>query len=207
MTAAAVGAARGQPLNWSGTLTVSETEDLIGRCKIGDRNAFAALYRAYVPMVYRYVAGRVDRSKVEDFVAEAFVKALRNINRFEFRGVEFSAWLIRIARNLILDHAKSPAVTREILHDVTPEPRGIAGTESQVLAALDAEALRGALTRIRPEHRRVLELRFIQGRSGGETASIMGRTEGAVRVLQYRALQALRKELEETAPELISKLA
>lgn len=186
---------------WTGALGIDETQDLIARAKAGDRQAFASLYRAYVPIVHRYVATRIEASKVEDFVAEVFVKALRNISRFEFRGIEFSAWLVRIARNLILDYVKSAPMTREVLHDVTPEVMG-PETESEAFANLDRETLKSALERLRPEYRRVLHLRFIQGLSGEDTAKVMGKTVGSVRVMQYRALQALKREIEENAPHL-----
>jgi len=186
------------PSRWSGSLSISETEDLVHRVKLGDTQAFATLYRAYVSCVHRYVANRVDSSRVEDVVAEVFVRALKNINRYEFRGQEVSAWLIRIARNILLDQMKSAQHRREVLHHATPELADEDLLEHTVLSSLDAENVRGAMTRLRPEHREVLERRFLKGDSGSQVAEAMERSEGAVRILQYRALKALKTELQES---------
>ena len=183
------------PSGWSGDLSLLETQELVSRIKEGDGQAFATLYRTYVSTVHRYVARRTDPSRVEDIVAEVFVRALKHIQKFEFRGQEVSAWLIRIARNLLLDQLRSASNRREVLHDETPEVVDDE-LERTVLSILDAEAIRTALSSLRPEHQTVLDFRFLKGYSGYETAEAMDRTEGAVRVLQYRALRALKKELE-----------
>lgn len=185
---------------WNGTITPSETEQLVARAKIGDQKAFAALYREYVQIVHRYVASRVhDRQKAEDLVAEVFVRALRNISKFEFRGVEFSAWLVRIARNLVVDHAKARQTTMEVPHDITPESSSEDHSDLTI-AALDARIIRSALEAMIPEHRKVLELRFVDSLNINETAEKMGKTPGAIRVLQYRALKAMKRHLDEFAP-------
>ena len=206
MTAAAIA----QPVhtgNWYGNITPTQTEELVARARIGDQKAFASLYREYVQLVHRYVGSRVhDRQKAEDIVAEVFVRALRNISKFEFRGIEFSAWLVRIARNLIVDQGKSRLSTMEVLHEVTPEGK----TEDHAdltIAALDAQVIRSALADMIPEHRRVLELRFIDCLNINETAHRMSKTPGAVRVLQFRALKAMKRYLDAKVPhaaELVS---
>lgn len=189
--------------NWTGALSVDQAHDLIAQAKTGDRQAFAGLYREYVPIVHRYVAARISGSaRVEDFVAETFVKALRNIERFEFRGIEFSAWLVRIARNLILDQARSARANLEITTDVIPESASAADSGTEALALLDAEVLRQAMSTLLPDHQRVLALRFVEGRPVSEVAALMSKTEGGVRVIQYRALRALKREIERNAPEL-----
>ena len=185
---------------------MDEAKDLISRAKIGDREAFAALYRQYVPHVHRFVASRVQGSqKVEDIVAETFVRALKNISRYEFRGIEFTAWLIRIARNLILDVAQSNYSTLEVAHDVMPEAQAEDEIEATIINASDAQMLHTTMSKLVAEHQRVLELRFVQGRSVIETAKLMSKTEGAVRVLQFRALKAMKRELLKDSVELAAK--
>lgn len=192
---------------WHGSITPEQSKDLISAAKLGDQKAFAALYREYLPMVHRYVSSKVSgAAKAEDLVAEVFVRALKYIGRYEFRGIEFSAWLVRIARNLILDQAKSGYATLEVLHDETPEPRG-SDLADMAIERLDAEVLRTTLSKMIPDHEHVLRLRFVQGNSVAETAKIMDRTEGAIRVLQFRALRAMKRELARTAPELVSSWA
>lgn len=192
---------------WHGSITPEQTKDLISAAKLGDQKAFAALYREYLPMVHRYVSSKVTgAAKAEDLVAEVFVRALKYIARYEFRGIEFSAWLVRIARNLILDQAKSGYATLEVLHDETPEPRG-SDLADMALERIDAEILRNTLSKMIPDHRQVLQLRFVQGHSVAETSKIMHKTDGAIRVLQFRALRAMKRELERTAPDLVTSWA
>lgn len=189
--------------SWTGAVSVDDAQRLISNAKLGDREAFAELYRVYVPFVHRFVSSRVNGAqKAEDLVAETFVRALRNITRYDFRGIEFSAWLTRIARNLIIDQSRSSASNLEILADETPETRTAADSGDLALAALDAQTLRNALSRMIPDHRRVLELRFIKGLSVAESAKLLSKTEGAVRVLQFRALRAMKRDIEKSAPEL-----
>ncbi|MEO7804240.1 MAG: sigma-70 family RNA polymerase sigma factor [Actinomycetota bacterium] len=201
---ASAGAAQVAQGNWTGSLSVDQAHDLISLAKSGDRQAFASLYREYVPVVHRYVAARISgAARVEDLVADTFVKALRNIERFEFRGIEFSAWLVRIARNLILDQARSSHAKLEITTDVIPDLTVGADSGSEALALLDAEVLRRAMTALLPDHQRVLQFRFVEGRPVNEVAQLMAKTEGGVRVIQYRALRALKREIERNAPELV----
>lgn len=172
-----------------------EIEGLISDAKIGDREAFGRLYEIYVPQVYRYVASKARRPMVEDFVADTFVKALRSIERFEFRGVDFGAWLISIARNLIYDYAKSHRASKEILRDELPDASDD-HTEDEVIALLRAETVRRALTRVPEDHRSVLRLRYFDGRTAKEAGEELARSPGAIRTLQYRALASLKVELD-----------
>jgi RNA polymerase sigma-70 factor (ECF subfamily) len=182
--------------------STGEVEELIRQAKIGDREAFGRLYHTYVPDVYRYVASKVRPSLVEDLVADTFVRALRSIERYEFRGTDLSAWLVRIARNLIYDHVKSHRTTREILQDEIPDA-GAEETEPEVMSRLAGESVRRALTRVTVDHRAVLQLRYLDDLTANEAALQMGRSPGAVRILQHRALASLRKEIEAEAPELV----
>lgn len=187
---------------WNGNISPNETEQLVARAKLGDQKAFAALYREYVHIVHRYVSSKVhDKQRAEDLVAEVFVRALRNISRFEFRGIEFSAWLVRIARNLVVDHAKSRQTTMEVPHDVTPEAHSEDHADLTI-AALDARIIRSALEAMIPEHRKVLQLRFVDSLNINETAERMDKTPGAIRVLQYRALKAMKRHLDQVAPHM-----
>lgn len=181
--------------------STDEVEELIRQAKIGDREAFGRLYHIYVPHVYRYVASKVRPSLVEDLVADTFVRALRSIERYEFRGTDLSAWLIRIARNLIYDHVKSHRNSREILQDEIPDA-GAEETEPQVMSQLAGETVRDALTRVAVDHRAVLQLRYLEDLTTDEAAVQMSRSPGAVRILQHRALASLRREIEAEAPEL-----
>ncbi|MBI4729652.1 MAG: sigma-70 family RNA polymerase sigma factor [Acidobacteria bacterium] len=187
----------------SGDLSVSlssppsEAEALVARAKAGDREAFAALYRQYLPNVYKFLYYRLgNRTRTEDMTAEVFLRALRKIGDFTWTGADFGAWLLRIARNLILDEAKSSRARLEILDDELPEEAGEVETaETAVMENLTQAEVYKAITKLRPDQRDVITLRFLQGLGVSEVAAIMGKKEGTVRTLQFRGLKTLEKIL------------
>lgn len=187
----------------SGSLVQStpqaEVHDLIQKAQRGDRAAFTALYRMHVNSVYRYLSYRLrDTSTAEDLTAEVFLRVLKKIGDFEWRGIDFNAWLIRIARNILLDHLKSSGTRLEVVGIPEDQPTSTThapGSDLEALDRLDREDLYKGLAQLRPEHQEVLYLRFLQGLSSIETAQAMGKTEGAIRVLQFRALKHLLKVL------------
>lgn len=154
-----------------------------------DPARFAAVYEAHFARVYAYVVRRVrDRHEAEDVTSEVFHDALLNLGRFEWRGVPFAAWLFRIARNAIADRWQRAARERG-----TPAP------EPAVEPVLPADEERARLYRLVRElpadQRLVIEMRFAQERSIREIAERLGRTEGAVKQLQFRAVQSLRARM------------
>lgn len=184
--------------------TELDIETLVSRAQRGDRSAMGAIYRQYVKTVYKYLSYRLrNTAAAEDLTAEVFLRVLRKIESFEWRGIDFSAWILRIARNVLLDYVKSSGNRFEIVGIPAGEiPEATSpGSDLQVLDELDKEALHKALNLLRPEHQEVLYLRFLQGLSSTEVAKVMGRTEGAIRVLQFRALKQLVKVMKTTNPE------
>ncbi len=150
-----------------------------------DRKRFGALYERNFDAVYAYVARRVpNRSDAEDITATAFHKALANLHRFEWRGVPFAAWLIRIAANEIADRAPRRAPS------LLPLP------DDSTLEQVEHRAMLFQHVRALPaDQRRVLEMRFAEQWTVREIAEALGRSDGAVRQLQFRALQTLRAGL------------
>lgn len=182
-----------------------EVAELISQAKQGDQSAFGSLYRLHVSSVYKYLSYRLrDTATVEDLTAEVFLRALRKIDTYEYRGIDFSAWLMRIARNILLDHVKSSGSRLEIVGIAPGEAAAgtVPGSDLEVLDRLDREELHAALNRLRPEHQEVLYLRFLQGLSSSEAAEAMGKTEGSIRVLQFRALKQLLKIMKSQQAEL-----
>jgi RNA polymerase sigma-70 factor (ECF subfamily) len=156
-----------------------------------DPARFDALYAANFERVYAYVARRVpDRDEARDLTSEVFHRALRNLPRFEWRGVPFAGWLMRIAANAIADRAERWAREREM--PAGPVPQSPAPEDD------DFEA-RGRLFRLVDalplDQRRVVALRFAEHRSIRDIAIELGRSEGAVKQLQLRALTTLRRQL------------
>ena len=155
---------------------------------------FAGLYESYFELVYAYIARRVrNRDVAEDLTSDVFHKALANLGTFEWRGAPFAAWLIRIAANAIADEAKRsgrevPAATR------TREP----SSEPDLSAAEDGARLFRLVNDLPADQRQVIVERFVEQRSIREVAQQLGRSEGAVKQLQFRALANLRAQMEGT---------
>ena len=172
-----------------------EEESIARRLQKREPEAWSAVYEEYFPRVYRYIALRVsNRTEAEDLTEQAFLKALQSIDSFKWRGVPFSAWLFRIARNLVIDYwrtAKSktslPLDESLVSDDVDPET--IAERN------LDIKQVFQAMGQLTQSQRDVMELRFFGGLSVNEVAKVLGKSEGAVKVMQHSALAALRKRL------------
>jgi RNA polymerase sigma-70 factor, ECF subfamily len=187
-----------------------EVVALVDRARTGDAQAFADLYDRYVDQIFAYVYRRVGhRQLAEDLVGDVFLRAFRRLGTFEWQGVDLGAWITTIARNRVHDHFKSARFRLERTTDEVrePAPQGQATEDPERIAvARDlARALGTALEGLKGEHREVIELRFVHDLSVAETATIMERSVGATKALQYRALKALGNAVQDH-PEL-AKLA
>ena len=176
--------------------TPPEIPDLLQRAKEGDRQAFAALYRTYLPTVYKFLYYRMGNNKAvaEDMTAEVFLRALRKIGDFHWTGADFGSWLLRIARNLVLDNAKSSRARLELLNDEMPESEpdeSDVDRDGRAAPTSRTRASTGAIKKLSPDQRDVITMRFIQGMDVTEVAQAMGKKEGTVRTLQFRGLKAL----------------
>jgi RNA polymerase sigma-70 factor, ECF subfamily len=177
------------------TLDDETIERLVAVARGGDPEAFDALFDHYYGSVYRFVAARVGRpSDAEDLAQLVFVKALEALPRYESRGVPFGGWLFRLARNVVIDHLRTHREHATL--DVIAE-RHDEGDGPDELAAIrqEMDSVAHALRRLTPEQREAIELRFFAGLSAREAAVTMGRQEGTIRGLQFRAIAALRREL------------
>jgi RNA polymerase sigma-70 factor, ECF subfamily len=164
-----------------------------------DPRQFAELYEANFHRVYAYIARRVhDRARAEDLTAEVFKRALINLPRFEWRGVPFAAWLLRIASNAIADQAGEQANLVQSDEALEETLASGTGADSQTAEAdLERAVMLGKLVDSLPQDQRlVLMRRFIEQRSIREVAGELGRSEGAIKQLQVRALRTLREKLE-----------
>lgn len=164
----------------------------------GDSDAFASLFRITMPSVYRYLYGRCgDAALAEDLAQDAYVRAMRAIkSSFKGGSSDFLAWMIRIARNRFLDHVKSGRVRWEVVVDELPVTVATGNPESEALASVEGADLRKALSRLTDEQQEIVLMRFFQGLQIAEVAGATGRTEGAVKALQFRALRALARILQ-----------
>lgn len=171
--------------------------ELVSRAQQGDGEAFGLLYDRYLDTVYRYVFYRVgSKPLAEDLVSETFLRALRRIGSFEWQGRDFAAWLITIARNIVADHYKSGRFRLEVsTADMLDADQATEGPENAVLEGITNVALLDAVKRLNGEQQECVVLRFLQGMSVLETAQAMGKTEGAIKALQYRAVRTLGRML------------
>ncbi len=176
---------------------------LVQRAQAGDAEAFGELYDRYVDLVYRYVSYRVGSPQLaEDLTSETFLRALRRIGSFTWQGRDVGAWFVTIARNLIADHYKSgryrlETSTDDVTTSVSAGSLAEAGPEDAVLEGMQNKVLLEAVKQLNAEQQECIVLRFLQGLSVAETAQVMGKNDGAIKALQYRAIRTLGRLLPE----------
>ena len=166
---------------------------LIAKAQQGATEAFGDLYNRYYPTILRFVYLRISSPQdAEDLTDDIFLRAWNNVHKYDERGIPFAAYLFQIARNALIDHyRKNRATITSIddieLQDMDPEP------EDTVSSRLEFQELKRRMEFLPEDYQIVLTLRFLSGLSPEETARMMNRSEGAVRVLQFRALSALKR--------------
>jgi RNA polymerase sigma-70 factor (TIGR02952 family) len=170
-----------------------ELRDIVLRARDGESDAFGVLYDRYVDLVYRFVYYRVGtHALAEDLTSETFLRALRRMSLFTWQGKDFGAWLVTIARNIVLDHFKSSRYRLEICTaELLETGRWEEGPEGAVLDSFTHRALFSAVRQLGSEQRECVVLRFLHGLSVAETAEVMGKNTGAIKALQYRATRSL----------------
>lgn len=176
-----------------------EIEALVLECQDGSHQAFERLYELFVDPIYRYIYYRVNAAEVEDLVETVFMKVWEKIHQYKpKKKTTFSSWIFRIAHNLVVDtyRAQTDRHVEELDPNLMSED-GIADPKSATQQALDQGTLRSALSRLKKPYREVLIHKFINDLSNKEIADILDKSEGSLRILQFRALKALKKELED----------
>ena len=166
--------------------------------KEGDSSAFGRLYDYYQPMIYRFVLVKIGRrEEAEDITHQVFLHAWQNIRGYRHRGHPFGSWLYKIARNQVIDHYRSRKndvsleSAENIITATTDEPVSVS-------RKMEMEKVVKGIRALKTEYQDVIILRFIEDLSVKETASTMHKTEGAVKLIQHRAVEALKKELHES---------
>src|SRR4051812_44561358 len=177
------------------TLDDAALERLVEASRAGDSEAFGQLFDHFHGPIYRYIASRVQRpADAEDLTQLVFVKALEALPRYESRGVPFGGWLFRLARNSIIDFVRTRHEHADL--DGVAERQGLeAGPDQVAVNREDMDAVGVALAALTDDQREAIALRFFAGLSAREAAEAMGKQEGTIRGLQFRAIAALRREL------------
>jgi RNA polymerase sigma-70 factor, ECF subfamily len=175
---------------------VSENES-VERASKGDTEAFSLLYERYVTRIYNYIYYRTGNPhEAEDLTSRVFHRALHHIENYDNRGIPFSAWLYRIAHNLVANWHRDNSRRKEVpLEDYTQLPYRAAAPETSVVNTQELEDLLKCIRRLPADRQQLLILKFVEGMSNAEVAVIMMRSEGAIKSLYHRTLMALRDEL------------
>src|SRR3954468_23699834 len=171
------------------TPTQDAMRELVERAQAGDRDALEELYLLHFDRIYSYLHMSVgNRHDAEDLTTQTFLKMLESIGRFRWQSVPFSAWLFRIAHNLAMDHFR--AGRRWQPEEDVPEPLGSEerSAEEQAMHSIGRASMLEMIEGLSPEQQQVLTLKFVFNFSNGEAATILGKTEGAIKSLQHRAL-------------------
>src|SRR5579884_1622348 len=171
--------------------------DLVERASKGSGEAFGQLYTIYVDRIYNYIYYKTGHSSdAEDLTEQVFIKAWEAIRRFRFEGKPFAAWLFKVARNVVIDHyrtRKSNSDLSEVISAIAHE----GDTEDLAQWRASAQLLMSTIRRLTDEQQQVILLKFIDGMDNTEISATMGKKEGAIRALQYRALLALQRILQD----------
>jgi RNA polymerase sigma-70 factor, ECF subfamily len=169
---------------------------LVELAQQGDREALESLYLLHFDRIYSYLHMSVgNRHDAEDLTTQTFLKMLEAIGRFRWRSAPFSAWLFRIAHNLAMDHFRS--TRRWQPEEEVPEPEEMAesSAEDEALESIGRRSMLELIENLSHEQQQVLMLKFVFSFSNGEAGTILGKSEGAVKSLQHRALASLQKQL------------
>ena len=173
-----------------------ETLDrLVAEAQRGNPEAFGRIFDAYAGPIHRFIASRVYRpSDAEDLTQLVFVKALEALPRYQSRGIPFGGWLFRLARNTVIDHVRTRHDHID-LDTASGQAGSDAGPDEVTVARLEMDEVAVALAALTDEQREAIALRFFAGLSAREAAEVMGKQEGTIRGLQFRAIAALRRQL------------
>jgi RNA polymerase sigma-70 factor, ECF subfamily len=178
--------------------TAESERRLLERAKAYDINALAEIYDHYESKIYSYIYHRVGSQPVaQDLTSQVFLRVLEAIHNERTWETSFSGWLYRIAHNLVIDHYRRRGRDTQVpIDDLPTLPSHSEGPEHAAERALTAETLRTAINRLTEEQAQVVTLRFLEGLSITEVAEATGKTEGAIKAMQYRAVTSLRRLLE-----------
>ena len=175
--------------------TLREEAELAERAKT-DPEAFGELYERYVERIYKYIYFRVGSvHDAEDLTARVFLKALSNLSRYRFMGLPFSAWLYRIAHNLVANFHRDRSRQREIpiedMANVNFSSRS-PSMDAAVSEAEELEALWKMINALSPQKRELVLLKFVEKLTNSEIAAVLNKSESAIKSLYHRTLLEMR---------------
>ena len=170
--------------------------ELVAKAQQGNREALEELYLLHFDRIYSYLHMSVgNRHDAEDLTTQTFLKMLEAIGRFRWRSAPFSAWLFRIAHNLAMDHFR--ASRRWQPEEEVPEPPDSeeASAEDEAMYSIGRQSMLELIENLSEDQQQVLPLKFVFNFANADVATILGKTEGAIKSLQHRALVSLQKQI------------
>lgn len=173
----------------------AEIHGLVKKSQTGDTEAFAQLYDILVDPIYRYLYYKVDRNEVEDLTESVFLRVWENLPKYRKGKTPFTAWVFRIAHNLVIDYYRLNKAVRE-LDETIPDQRREHNPIMRLEDSLSRENLRAAIGKLKETYQQVIVLKFINDLSNEEIAKTLKKRPGSIRVLQFRALKALKQILQ-----------
>ena len=177
-------------------------EDALARAAKGDSEAIGVLYDRYVERIYNYIYYRTsNQHDAEDLTSRVFTRAIRHIENYEDRGLPFSAWLYRIAHNLVANWHRDNSRRQVVgLDESFNLPGSQEQPEARVVRSEEENFLLGLVSGLPEDRQQLLILKFVDHLSNAEIGEIMGRTEGAIKSLYHRTLISLRDEVKNNDP-------
>jgi RNA polymerase sigma-70 factor (ECF subfamily) len=177
---------------------IKREQSLIRAAQQGNEAAIAGLYDAYADLVYRYISYRVNGVEVaKDLTAEVFLRMVEGLPAYEDRGRPFMSWLYRIAHARLIDYYQECSRAGQSQDIETVELSVDDDLDGTLMTTYRQQTVRAALRHLTDEQQKVIILRFLEGRNLQETADILSKAVGAIKVMQYRALQTLSRVLAE----------
>jgi RNA polymerase sigma-70 factor (ECF subfamily) len=177
-------------------MSSDQLRQLVERGQQGDRDALEELYLLHFDRIYSYLHMSVgNRHDAEDLTTQVFLKMLESIGKFRWRSAPFSAWLFRIAHNLAMDHFRASRRWQPEEEVPEPEPPQESQAEEEALDSIGRQSMLELIERLSHEQKQVLTLKFVFNFSNAEAATILEKTEGAIKSLQHRALASLQRQL------------
>ena len=176
--------------------STARVRKLVERAQAGERDALEELYLIHFDRIYSYLHMTVgNRHDAEDLTTQTFLKMLESIGRFRWQAAPFSAWLFRIAHNLSMDHFR--ANRRWQPEEEVPEPPDSEerSAEDEAMQSIGRQSMLQLIDTLSPEQQQVLTLKFVFNFPNGDVATILEKTEGAIKSLQHRALVSLQKQI------------
>ena len=172
-------------------------DELVIRAQKGDAEAFAQLYDQLVKPIYRYIYYRVDPAIAEDLTEDTFLKTWENLRQYKKGKFPFSAWVFRIAHNLVCDYYRQHKIQTAEMDENMADPTVRQNPAFQVNVRFNEIRLKQAIHRLPENYQQVIILKYINELPNTEIAATLGKPEGTVRTIQFRALKQLRTLLEE----------